>query len=508
MPWPKTKCVTFRRVARSIARDLAHFPQPRLHTLRKNRVAGRRDRSATGLELVGAIALTAPLARTARRAIARPTHTLPPLEAPRLELLREPFGRPRRVPWALVAISTMIVGSSLFATAPLTDASTGAPVSDGKLALPFLYKVFAPICDTLDTLSLFSERQHIAFIATCAVIYAVLRWRSRASGATGWRRLGKECILATLALLALVAVYAGGTMLPRPAARLAMSSPSAVVVDFHSHTAFSWDGRAEFTADANRRWHEQAGFDVAYITDHGTFRGAAAAARLNPARAGDSTVILSGIEVRSEGRHLDVLGTDARDSAAYESDDLNEDVFMRTVRGMNTPPPIVLMTLPGSLKPESGAVRIDALEISDGAPRALSQIDSQRSSLLDVARDRRLAVVAGSNNHGWARASPAWSVMEIAGWRSMTPNELDVAIRATILQRGYRAVRVVERRTAGPVSIVGTAMTAPLAMWRMSTGASWPERASWLAWIWIGYLAARLLTSIQRDTTLGRRYYV
>src|SRR2546423_6909447 len=274
-----------------------------------------------------------------------------------------------------------------------------------------------------------------------------------------------ECLLATFALLSLVGVYAVGTMLPRPTARLAMSSPNAVVVDFHSHTSFSWDGRAEFTPAENRRWHEVAGFNVAYITDHGTFRGAAEAARLNPRRADEGTVILSGIEVRSEGRHLDVLGTDARDSAAYKSDDLNQDVFVRTVRGVSTPP-IVLMTLPGHMKAGSGAIRVDALEISDASPRALSQIDSQRSSLLHLARDRGLAVVAGSNNHGWAHASPAWSLMEIPGWRLMTPAELDLAIRTTILQRGHGAVRVVERRAAGPVSFVGIAMTVPVAAGR------------------------------------------
>ena len=168
-------------------------------------------------------------------------------------------------------VTIAILGSSLFPTAPLTDALTGTAISDGKLALPVLYRVFAPICDTLDTLSLFSERQHIAFIATCALFYAIFRWRCRAPGATGWSRLGKESLLAALAFLSLVGVYAAGTMLPRPTARLAMSSSSAVVVDFHSHTSFSWDGRADFTPLANRRWHEEAGFDVAYITDHGTF---------------------------------------------------------------------------------------------------------------------------------------------------------------------------------------------------------------------------------------------
>jgi hypothetical protein len=196
--------------------------------------------------------------------------------------------------------------------------------------------------------------------------------------------------------------------------------------------------------------------------------------------------------VRSEGRHLDVLGTDARDSAAYKSDDLNENVFAHTIRRAKTPP-VVLMTLPGHLKAKPGAIRVDALEISDAAPRALSQIDAQRSNLLDVARERRFAIVAGSNNHGWAHASPAWSVMEIAGWRAMTPAELDIAIRTAILQRGLGAVRVVERRAPGPVSIAAVALTVPVAAWRMFTAASRTERISWLGWIWAGYFAGALL---------------
>ena len=179
---------------------------------------------------------------------------------------------------------------------------------------------------------------------------------------------------------------------------------------------------------------------------------------------------------------------------------------MRTVRGVTTPPPIVLMTLPGHLIPGSDAIRIDALEISDAAPRALSQIDAGRASLLKLAHARRFAVVAGSNNHGWAHASPAWSVMEIPGWRSMTPAELDIAIRTTILQRGHSAVRVVERRAAGPVSFVGIAMTVPVAVWRLSTAASWPERTSWLAWLWAGYLAAALLRGCTAQGTARIRF--
>ena len=107
-------------------------------------------------------------------------------------------------------------------------------------------------------------------------------------------------------------------------------------------------------------------------------------------------------------------------------------------------------------------------------------------------------MVAGSNNHGWARAVPAWSVMEIAGWRSMTPSELDTAIRQTIFRDGNRSVRVIERRAAGPVASYALTWTVPLAAWRMLVTVSWHERISWLVWIWVGYLTVRWLTSWTR----------
>jgi predicted metal-dependent phosphoesterase TrpH len=325
-------------------------------------------------------------------------------------------------------------------------------VRDARLVLPAGYLLLAPVCNTLDAISLFSGRQHFAFLVTVAVVYAAWRLLRQRRAGKIHVRCGKETLVASLALLAVVTLYAAGTMLARPLARLAMSAPDDVVIDFHSHTSFSWDGRRDFPPEANRLWHRTSGFDVAYITDHGSFDGALQAALRNPARAGDGTVLLSGIEVRSDGEHLDILGTDAGDAAAYKGDTLAEGIFLRKVRVEKPVPPLVLLTLPGQLHPEQSAVPIDAVEISDGAPRALSEIDTQRASILRLAREHGAALVAGSNNHGWASASPAWSVMAIPGWRSMTPSQLDAAIRSTFFRRGSKATRVIARvsRAARP----------------------------------------------------------
>jgi hypothetical protein len=78
--------------------------------------------------------------------------------------------------------------------------------------------------------------------------------------------------------------------------------------------------------------------------------------------------------------------------------------------------------------------------------------------------------------------------MQIADWRSMTASQLDTAIRRAILDRGYGAVRVIERRRAGPASVYAAAFTVPVAAWRLLAELSWAERMSWLIWIWVLYL--------------------
>ena len=398
--------------------------------------------------------------------------------------------------WIPVACSALVVGASLFAAPTLTDSLTARPISDATLHLSRAYRVLAPICDTLDAISLFSLGQHLAFLATCALVFT--SWRVFLSQ-NSRRRLRKrdELTAASQALLVVLSIYVGGALLPRPITRLAMSSPDAVVVDFHSHTRYSWDGRSDFSPEESRRWHHASGFDVAYITDHGTFAGAEAAARNNPPRAGDATVMLSGIEVRDRGNHLVVLGTDAADWQSYTAGDLHERIFERETASRGAARPVALFTLPGNLKSES-AMAVDGIELSDAAPRGLAESDRERAEIVALAHGQKKSLVASSNNHGWASASPAWSVMQIHGWRAMTPAQLDVAIREQILDRGLSAVEVIDRRVVGPTSFIGLSLTVPAAAWRILQTMSWSERISWLIWIWLGYAAVVRVEKFRR----------
>ena len=275
-------------------------------------------------------------------------------------------------------------------------------------------------------------------------------------------------------------------IVPRPMASLTLRDADLIAVDFHSHTEASHDGRPGFNAERNREWHRNAGFDAAFVTDHQTFDGALDGVRDNPAASGERTVLLPGVELRDGTEHLILLGVDPRRMKITSPDYLGAAI----AADGGPVPPILLLSLPGnisSIPPEeiTGAVRIAGIEASDGCPRGLAQSAAARDSILTVGARLGIAIVSGSDNHGWGRIAPAWSVLRIPGWRKLTPAQLDIEIRRTILTRGVHAVQVIERRTAPPshhtVQTALGGMTVGLVMARTM---SLEDRVSWIAWSW------------------------
>ena len=134
------------------------------------------------------------------------------------------------------------------------------------------------------------------------------------------------------------------------------------------------------------------------------------------------------------------------------------------------------------------------VELSDGAPRGLEQGRAEREAILALADSLDLALVAGTNNHGWGRTVPAWNVMRLPGWPEMSPDELGSAIERTLHRERRRAVTVVERTMPyHEGSAVKLAATVPLLLWSHFRTLTLGERVSWLAWlaIWAAVRAHR-----------------
>jgi hypothetical protein len=407
-----------------------------------------------------------------------------------------------RLPWLALTITILVLASALFRVSPIRDAATLEPVAEASLTYQPLYLAGAPFFDTLDTLSLLTVGQHVALLVTAILAYAAWRvWhrRRRALAPRNDRSVDRsmrraalrEVAFAGLFLLALVAVYTVGAIVPRPMAALVVRGLDVVVVDVHSHTKYSHDGRAGWEAEDVRDWHAASGYDAAYVTDHRSYRGAEEGVAANPGVVGQGTVLLSGLEVVYLGERVNVLSAGRMYRGLTTANLWDIDTTALALASLVTPrEPVIVQTIPARLdrlRPARGPgdPGVRAIEIVDGAPRGLSQTRGERRRIVRLADSLNLALVAGSNNHGWGRTAPGWTLFRIPGWRGMASDQLATTIESAIRQAGRGATRVVERRVAeADGNPVWLALTAPLITWRMLTTLSADQRVMWVVWTW------------------------
>src|SRR5207247_1127404 len=122
--------------------------------------------------------------------------------------------------------------------------------------------------------------------------------------------------------------------------------------------------------------------------------------------------------------------------------------------------PVIIQTIPDNLNkivaaPGPSRAGARAVELIDGSPRGLAQGRRERARIVHLADSLDLALVADSDNHGWGRAAPGWTLMRIDGWRGMSSDSLARAIESA-LRTGRRAsTKIVERRVADASTAAG-----------------------------------------------------
>jgi hypothetical protein len=304
---------------------------------------------------------------------------------------------------------------------------------------------------------------------------------------------------AGIALAMIAGLYVVAVLVPRPMAALQKDNLSIIAVDFHAHTKYSHDGRWNWEAEDVRRWHRKSGFDVAYISDHRTFDGAREGWANNPSQSGTETLLLPAIEAVWQGEHVNVLDADRmyRGILDVSLRDVDTDA-LRLASLVPGNEPVLIETIPGNLSKVvtakgRGTAGVRAIELIDGAPRGLAQSRQQRPRILDIADSANLALVAGSDHHGWGHAASAWTLLILPGWRAATPEAVSRAIAGTIRSGGRGATKVVERYVANTDAPVLVPFTVPLVTWGMLRTLSLDERIVWVVWI----VALVLLTRVR-----------
>jgi hypothetical protein len=412
------------------------------------------------------------------------------------------LARMRGLPWLAIATILLLALSAAFAIDPIRDGATGEAVAEATLDRSSGYLLIAPISAILDTVTLLTVRQHVALVFTLVLGWLVWWWLTRRESDLAVPSGRRAVLVASrvgIALATLIGLYAVAVLVPRPMAALRADSPAVLTVDFHAHTKYSHDGRWNWEVEDVRRWHRKSGFDVAYITDHRTFDGAREGWANNPTQSGTETLLLPAIEAVWQGEHVNVLDADRMYRGILDAP--LRDVDTEALNLASLVPgnePVLIETIPGDLSrvvvaKGRGTAGVRAIELVDGAPRGLAQSRQQRARILDIADSANLALVAGSDHHGWGHAAAAWTLLVLPGWRAAPPEEVSRAITATLRSGGRGATKVVERYVANTDRAALVPFTVPLVTWGMLRTLSGDERVVWIAWI-----AALLLLSWAR----------
>ena len=363
---------------------------------------------------------------------------------------------------------------------PLQDAATGRPLGDARLAFPSAHLMLTPFSSFGDWLTCNSLRQDAAFFAWAAAAW--LLFRAFRPGQKAW---AKELRAAGAAGAGLSLFLLWTVFVPRAASRLEMDDPDVISVDFHSHTARSWDGRKTFTTEANQAWHQRTGFDAAFITDHNLLT-------LADSKDDGEYSFLAGEEVSLHEAHVLSLGLQKEISPKdYEGLEGLKRFLSRAQADYGG---LTVMSLPEywqhhwsrlSELVDSGA---KGFEIISSAPKALDFPVEKRREVVALCRARNLFMTGGSDNHGFGNAACVWNLLPIPGWRLMGDAEVQNAVLGRLRSEGFAAVQVVERTRLAPAAGVLIWLDTPRALWVMLRTYSWAQCVFALLWVWLAVL--------------------
>lgn len=382
----------------------------------------------------------------------------------------------RRLSWQLLLLITGVI---LFMQAfPLPgavrDAHTLLWPSGFHFEWPLWHLVFTPFCSVADYLTVLSLHEQIAFQLCVPFCLFLL---------VGWRR-------GSLLWLCWLIFIAWGALVPHPMARLVAENPRTLLIDFHSHTNMSHDGRPSFTADANMQWHRHQGYNAAFITDHNRIEASSWAHEQSKKDWRETHYYsLMGEEISLAKTHLVLLGNHERiDNHPYDSDFNRIPLFLQDMQALRLP---VIASLPeywlyhwGDDVQKFLSWGISGFEIINSAPKALDFPLEKRREIGELCSQHNLPLMGISDNHGYGYATAVWNAMSISSWQRLDPDQLELTILLLLKKQGFHAVQVLERPKYWPKNhfeLLLSPLGNTIIYLRLLTPG---QRLIWVFWIW------------------------
>jgi hypothetical protein len=348
--------------------------------------------------------------------------------------------------------------------------------------------VLAPVYSLWDGAAMLSLSRLEGFVLGLALLY--LLWRIGRGLVSRRLSVGAE-VRSLVSAAVLLALFIGGGLLShRPMLELVGLSPDLAAVDFHSHTSASHDVRgtamAGYDTEKNLAWHDRAGFDAVFVTDHNTTAG------LVPTDV--PVALCRGREVSAWRAHIVLLGGEL-DSVRgpYRRDWAG---LLQLLADADTAyGALAVASIPEYERNHWGrldtlaAAGLDGFEVVNASPKANELSRARRDSVIGLARRTGKFVVGVSDHHGWGATSMVWSLVSVPGWE-VEPERLCSGV-VDALQAGFPAVRVVERHRLRADAWWPSWLTPLALLWETWRGMGWEMTAAWLAWIWALWVVGR-----------------
>jgi hypothetical protein len=385
-----------------------------------------------------------------------------------------------------IGLTLLLLGARLTAVPALSDPVAGTASPSLHLATPPGYVVLAPLFTLWDGASMLSMSRLRGLLIGLALLYLVWRiWR-------GFRQrqgpsLVGELSAVAVSLVLLLGFLITGAVWHRPMLALAGAAPGELIVDFHSHTNVSHDVRntwmRRFDTEANRRWHNRAGFDAVFITDHNTVAGLKAL----DGQSQKQPIVCPGIEVSAWRSHILLLGDSLPVDRSRYNGSLDELLTLLRVSG-SAYGALSVASLPEYRRNQWGRLDtlieagLDGFEIVNAAPKANEFTRTDRDSVIRVARSRNRFVVGVSDSHGWGATSMVWNLVRVTGPQPGS-DRCGAVLRR--LQDGFGAAQVIERHRLRPDDWWPVWLTPAGLVWETWRSMGWTLTAAWIAWIWV-----------------------
>jgi hypothetical protein len=397
---------------------------------------------------------------------------------------------------AVVLTIFVLAGRLMAYPASVRDIIHGSFVEGITVKYPAIYTFFAPVFQLGDRISILSVKQMFILFIYINTLWVVFRGAALFGKSATYRDIPAEIVrfigINAFVLLCLSLFI----FVPRPLPTLVTKDPDIIVLDFHTHTEHSWDGRPSASLSNQIHRRRSGGFDAFFVTDHSNRYSDLEEAAVSALKAGGITPIpLRGEEISVKAFNLMVLGPDIEDPKFYNPNKAQN----LLLNNKDNPETLVIATVdvdwwkhPEALDPFVIA-GLNGIELAKASPRGLNLTVEDRERMVRYARKNNLIITGASDNHGFGYTDYVWNLLRLPGWRSLEPAQLERAILQEVRQLRPGALTIVTRIKAEPTRNAFLMGIDPLRqVWEMLRSLPGTQAVVFVVYAWIPFILTLL----------------